>query len=314
MSNAVISACLRTCRRENGRPRPRATGRFRHPLALLTVAVALVLVGCSSSDDGAATTTTTADGAGSTTTVDRAGPTTTDGAGPTTSGAPVDTEPITLGVTYVDTEALSAVGLNFDLGDHAAVYEALVADINESGGINGRSIELVLAGVDPTGAEGAEAACLKLTEDEGADLLTGFFLNDAVLCPLELQGVPVVGGEMTPDRVERAQAPWITWSPDWQRPEDVTRTFAEGGELEGTVAVFAASADKDSVDDVVLPTLDELGIDVVETGILDAPPSDTNAVREGVQLIGERFESSGVDTVVLVGNSAENWPSHMSDN
>ncbi len=68
---------------------------------------------------------------------------TTAGAEEVTGPAPgVTDDTIKIGVTYVDTASLKAVGLNFDLGDYVATYQALVDDINAGGGINGRQLEV----------------------------------------------------------------------------------------------------------------------------------------------------------------------------
>src|SRR3954463_3558163 len=112
--------------------------------------------------------------------------------GPATTVAPTGPSPgvtpstIKNGGTYVDTKALKKLAnLDYNLGDHKAVYTALADDINKHGGINGRKLQLVFAPINPTSPAPAEQACLKLTGDDKVFLITGFFLNDAVLCPLE---------------------------------------------------------------------------------------------------------------------------------
>ena len=207
-----------------------------------------------------------------------------------------------------------ASGLNYDLGEHEAVYNALFDDINANGGINGRQIEPVFAPIDPTNPAPAEEKCVQLTEDEDVFMVIGFFLNDAVLCPVSLHATAVVGGGQNAETAAQAEAPWLTWTPDTDQPEAVTRAFAEGGELEGTVGVYGAERDQVTIDDTVLPVLDELGIDVVETGIMDAPADDPTAVQASVQTIAERFDASGVDTVVIVGASGQDWPTAMAEN
>ena len=78
--------------------------------------------------------------------------------------------------------------------------------------------------------------------------------------------------------------------------------------------MYTDAADQATVDETLLPLLDELGVEPVEVGVMDAPASDTAATQASVQVIGERFESAGADTVVLVGSSAENWPTYMAGN
>ena len=119
---------------------------------------------------------------------------------------------------------------------------------------------------------------------------------------------------MTSDRVAQAEAPWLSWLPDEDQPEAVTRAFAEAGELDGTVAVYAAERDQAVMEDTVLPVLEELGIEAVETGVMDAPADDQAAVASSVQTIAQRFEASGADTILLVGASAQDWPTNMAAN
>ena len=67
------------------------------------------------------------------------------------------------------------------------------------------------------------------------------------------------------------------------------------------------------MDDIVLPELEELGIEPVETGIMDAPANDTAAVQANVNLIAERFKAADADTVLIVGLAGANWPLYMDD-
>ena len=119
---------------------------------------------------------------------------------------------------------------------------------------------------------------------------------------------------MTPERIEQAQAPWVTWTPDTDQPATVLRTLAEQGELDGTVGIWAAERDEAVVEDVVNPVLEELGVEAVETAIAVAPADDPAAQAAETATIAERFDASGVDTLVLVGESAQGWPTNMVDN
>jgi hypothetical protein len=319
------------------------TQRSRSRRAVLACA-GLVTVGmlaaCTSgSDDDAADTTaaaveTTADTApADTEPADTVAETTPDTAAPDET-TPVDTEApdsdvvdqtltgdapgvtddaIKIGITYVDTESLKASGLDYELGPHQAVYEALVADINANGGINGRQVEAVFAPIDPTNPAGAEAACLKLTEDDDVFLVTGFFLNDAVMCPLETHNTAVVGGSITPELAPRALAPWASWLASSSQAGVVTQEFADRGLLDGNVALYMAAADQPDYETDVKPVLDELGIVPVELGINDAPTDDVAASEAAVRVIGERFKAADVDTILLVGIGSTAWMAAMDD-
>ena len=267
------------------------------------VLTAMLLVAACTAGDEDATDDTTSDSAATETTPSATGP---------SPGVTDDT--IKVGVTYVDTASLVASGLNYDLGEHEAVYTALFDAINADGGINGRQIEPVFAPIDPTNPAPAEEKCVQLTEDEDVFMVIGFFLNDAVLCPVSLHATAVVGGAQNAETAAQAEAPWLTWLPDTDQPEAVTQAFAEAGELDGTVAVYGAERDQVTIDDTVLPVLDELGIEVVETGIMDAPADDPAAVQASVQTIAQSFEASGADTIVIVGASGQDWPTAMAEN
>ena len=142
----------------------------------------------------------------------------------------VTEDTIKVGVTYVEVEALQAVGLEFDLGDIEGGYNALVPDqINEDGGINGRQIEPVFAPVDPNSPAPAEEACVRLTEDEDVFIAMGFFLADAVICPVSTHATAVVGGDMSAERLNQAEAPWVSTTPDTDQPEAVLRALDEAG-------------------------------------------------------------------------------------
>ena len=58
--------------------------------------------------------------------------------------------------------------------------------------------------------------------------------------------------------------------------------------------------------------LEELGIEPVETAVAVAPADDPAAGQAETLTIAERFEAAGVDTVLLVGSSAQGWPTIMS--
>ena len=231
-----------------------------------------------------------------------------------TGDAPgVTDDTIKIGITYVDTEALKAVGLDFNLGEHEAVYTALVDDINANGGINGRQVEAVIVPIDPTNPAGAEAACLQLTEDEDVFLMSGYFRGDTVLCPLEVHGTAVVGGSLTPDALPRAQSPWAAWLSGSDQQAAITEEFYDRGALDGTVAVYVAADDLAAYENIVKPKLDELGVVPVEVGVMDAPTDDTAAMQNSVRLIAERFEAAGADTLLMVGLGAPNYMQVMSE-
>jgi hypothetical protein len=128
---------------------------------------------------------------------------------PTGPAPGVTDDSVKIGVTYVDLESLGDV-VDISHGDYEAAYEALFDDINAHGGINGRTLEPVIVPINPVGTAASDAACVELTEDEDVFMVIGFFLDDGVLCPLGTHQTAVIGGAMSPERLRRAQAPWVT--------------------------------------------------------------------------------------------------------
>src|SRR5262245_8146149 len=278
--------------------------RLRSKVALL-VLVALLVAACTAGDDSDRVDTADTTAATDPSTADQ----------PVASGpAPgVTDDAVRIGITYTDAEALQAVGLDYEFGDQEAAYQALADDINADGGIHGRQLELFFAPIDPTSSTPAEEKCVELTEDHDVFMVVGFFLTDAVLCPVVTHETAVIGGEMTPERVEQAAAPWISPAPDSDLPVAALEAYAELGALDGTVAVFGDTLDQAVVNEQVWPALEELGVEPVEVGITDAPPADQAAMEANVRTISERFQAADADTVVLVGGSGQNWPATMDD-
>ena len=225
----------------------------------------------------------------------------------------VTDDAIKVGITYVDLASLGDV-INISHGDYEAAYTALFDDVNASGGIHGRMLEPVFAPINPVGTDSADAACVDLTEDEDVFVVTGFFLDDNVLCPLETHETAVIGGVQTPERIERARAPWFTMESGTDLQSEIIREMADAGEFEGTtLGVYGAQGDQAQMEDIVLPLLDELGVEVAESAILDAPIDDTTAQEAAVGVIGQRFEAAGVDQVLALATSGLGWAAGNED-
>lgn len=266
------------------------TAKRRHLAAVLGGA-ALLAAACTSGDD-----TTTDDEAGG---GDRPAAEASDD----TRAPGVTDDTIRLGITYVDLEAVREF-VDLDQGDYEAAYQALIDDINDGGGIQGRTIEPVFAAVSPIGTAPAEEVCVRLTEDEDVFAVIGFFQDDQVLCYLEGHETAVVGGVATQARQDRAAAPWFTTEGSGDSEAKAVEAMAEAGELDGRVGVFGSILSEAQTNDVVLPMLEELGIEPVDTAILDAPQDDIAAQNQATSVIAERFRSQDVDTILAVGSAA----------
>jgi hypothetical protein len=262
---------------------------MRKYLALATAAM-LLLVGCTSGSDKSASTTTA--GSGSSVADSRA------------PGVTADT--IKVGITYIDFEPIKDL-TKIRHGDYPGSYKALIDDLNAKGGIAGRKIEPVFAPVSPIGTDSADAACVKLTQDEKVFVVMGYFQADTVLCPVEAHATAVLGGTMTAERLARAKAPWFTTDVGGDSDQDAIRALAEKGELDGKLGVAATIQGEASLHKDAEPLLAKLGIEPVDVAVIDAPENDVAAQNSAVQVIAERFRSKGIKKVLLYGQAGLTW-------
>ncbi|MEZ5165036.1 MAG: hypothetical protein R2695_00595 [Acidimicrobiales bacterium] len=276
---------------------------------LLVLVVFAGLVGAACADDGTATTATTAapsTPAGTTpagSTPDTApGPSVEIPSGPS-PGVTDDT--IKIGITYVDLVPVRDF-VDLDHGDYEATYQAIIDDINAKGGINGRKLEAVMAGVSPLGAEDADATCVQFAQDEKVFAVVGFHYADTPLCYLELEKVAVIGGEMNEQRLARATVPWFSTEQSADLDLEALGTFAEQGLLDAPFAVYGTVNEPDLFDDT-LAELDDLGYTPVADAILDADANDLNEQISKVQLIVENFKTAGAETVIVTGSGPVSW-------
>jgi ABC-type branched-subunit amino acid transport system substrate-binding protein len=218
----------------------------------------------------------------------------------------VSDDTIKVGVTYVDLEAIRDV-TKANHGDYEAAYNVMFDHINAAGGIHGRMLEPVYSPVNPLGTAGSDAACTKLTQDDEVFVTVGFFLEDAVLCYVDVNQTPVIGGTMTDERLSRATVPWFTTEPGADLEAAAVRLLAEAGELDGTVAVYGQALEQTFIDEQILPVLEELGVNVVTVAYNDAPFDDANAQATTAATIAARLEADGADQVLVVGGAPTSW-------
>ncbi|MGP0031069.1 MAG: ABC transporter substrate-binding protein [Acidimicrobiales bacterium] len=235
-------------------------------------------------------------------------------AGAAQSGQGVTPTSIKVGITYPDVAAIRNL-INVNPGNYPVAYTTLIKQINAHGGINGRKIIPVFAPVDPLGTTGAATACTQLTEDDNVFMVLGFFQAADVACYLTAHDTPIIGASLTAAQAAQAKAPWFNniISDSDLIPREMAIFKQEGGFAGKKVGVVGTSADQDEMN-LVIPALHKLKVNVVQTAINSVPDSDTAAFNQEFSVIAEKFESSGVNTVVAVGNAGDDWPEALQDN
>ncbi|HLN16768.1 MAG TPA: ABC transporter substrate-binding protein [Acidimicrobiales bacterium] len=216
---------------------------------------------------------------------------------------------ISVGVPYVDVAAVKAVGVNLNWGSIPDAFNAIIANMNAHGGINGRKIVPYIVAVNPTGTAPAATACTQLTQDDHV------FVAIAPLMPTcYLQnGVPVIASILaTSGSSGLAQNFTLTPPASAYDPLQLS-IFAKQGVFKGKkVALFAGTTSDQPEVQIVQTTLTKLHVPVVTTAVDSAPQGDLVASNTQVTAIAQRFKSDGITEVVAVGNGSAIWPQGLS--
>ncbi|CUU54873.1 substrate-binding protein [Parafrankia irregularis] len=231
---------------------------------------------------------------------------------PASATAPgVTSDSIKIGFVYPDLEKVKQY-VDVDHGDYQAVFQALVDKVNKDGGIAGRRIVPVFGAVDVLSPAGASETCVRLTEDEKVFAALGSLNAEDVNCYVQTHKTLVVGGDLTAERYARAQAPWVSDLRGGDELGEGLQLYIDKGVLRGRkLAVVAYRDDQAVLDKVVLSTLRSKNIPVTETGVLDADTTDPAAVSSQLNVFIQKFQSAGVDTVLLVGGSQAQFPTEL---
>lgn len=222
-------------------------------------------------------------------------------------GPGVTEDTITVGYAYLDFDSLVEQGFAPNgWGDQEAAMQSVVDGINASGGINGRTLEVIYEGYSPLGTEDAEAVCLRLTEDNEVFAVLGGFLGPAEpanTCIVGRQGTILVGGVQSEERLGEATAPWITDRPLRTRQAATLLDLLQAeGKLDSANVAVVTNIDAEDTRDAVLATLGDYGVEPVEDLLSDAAIGDVVAEDQTWATLAERIRGSGADTVLVSGN------------
>jgi ABC-type branched-subunit amino acid transport system substrate-binding protein len=280
------------------------------------LAGALVLAACSGGGTSGSSASTTAGGASDTTattatagadsgvTLDADGrlvPAPCDGSSNTASeddGVSEDTVNVAaLGIDFATLAQIGFAATELSLTD---VTNTFIEAANADGGVCGRTIDLQQVEYDVLAGD-AGAACVQVTEDR-ANLLVSSSSFDQPTCITDA-GVPLVAtSDVTAADLDTSGGLLLARTPAVEAQYRATVEYAEAhGLLDGKVGVFYGNLFPNlsaAVENVVLPALDDLGVDHVDYRSDTAGPSDPegNAILTSA---ATDFVAQGVDTVLL---------------
>jgi hypothetical protein len=239
------------------------------------------------------------------------------GAGPA-SGAPtapaqaVTATSIRVGIPYVDLAAVRQFGITLDQGSFPDAYNAIIANLNAHGGINGRHIVPYLVAVNPVGTGPAVTACTQLAEDDDVFVAIAPQQSD---CFLQQHHVPTISGTFE-DAGPTNGTPNFTLLPPAAAYDPLQLAVLDhrGVFKNKKVGLFAGVESDGSEMKVVQASLRSLGVHVVQSAVDGAPQSDEVATNQQAGLIAQRFQDAGVNEVIAVGTGATVWPESLQAN
>ncbi|MEM7285535.1 MAG: ABC transporter substrate-binding protein [Actinomycetota bacterium] len=226
----------------------------------------------------------------------------------TASDRGVTAEAITIGHTAIDFVTLNETfGLDLAFQSFIPSLDAAVAFYNERGGVLGRQIEVVHEEYLPVGGATAEAACLALTEDNEIFAVIGGFQGPGAEaineCIVNLHDTILVGGAPTAEQIAATGSRWISQEMSLDRRNAAfVNLLANSGTLAelGPLMVIGANPSEQFVVDEMTEALRAAGADVVLSTVTTTS-GDAQATRAEVDVMIERAETDGAETIVLLG-------------
>jgi hypothetical protein len=238
------------------------------------------------------------------------------GAGPSAgaSGTPnrgVTATTIRIGIPYIDLSAVRQFGITLDQGDYQDAYNAVIADLNAHGGVDGRKLVPYLLAVSPVGTAPAATACTQLGRDDKVFVAIAPFEPSCFL----QQGVPTISGSYQ-EGPASGVAPNFTLTPPQVAFDPVQlKLFAHEGVFKGRkVGIFAGQTTDAPELHVVESALHSQHVSVVATAVDSGASGDQAAINQAANIIAQHFQASGVDEVVAVGEGSLVWPDALQAN
>jgi hypothetical protein len=280
--------------------RPGRGHRGRAIVVAAALSVGLAAAGCTANSTGTAKST---DSTASTT----PGATTTQVPG---TGPGVTATTIKLGVALINYDCLKQF-LDEARPKQQAAYQAFIDDINDHGGISGRTIEPVYKTVCPIGPTEGLAACTAFADDADVFAVIGSFgqiTGDVPLCVTKQHKRPLLTYGLTQDMIDKAP-PGLLLTPDIlpdRRVKVIVSLLKSQHTFEGkTVAVLADSNATARVDQIIEPALEAMSVKQGSTGILPIGDADTTQAQATLDSFIEKWKTQHVDALVLAGPAVQ---------
>lgn len=232
----------------------------------------------------------------------------------TASFTGVTADTISLGYTQIDFDAIRKdFGVDLNFQNATPVVEALVDELNDRGGINGRMVEVRVGTYVPVGPASAEELCVRFTEDDPVFAVLGGFgglVSDVNSCIAARHETALIGGSWTEDQHAEATAPWLRVDmATARRSVGFARALTEEGHLDDVrrIAIVNSVAANEPFLGDVEDALAAGGAEVVVSGTVSPAGGDAEA-----RLLLERARAGGATAVFFSGLNPALYPA-MAD-
>ena len=211
----------------------------------------------------------------------------------------VTAEAIKIGIVIID---LSVIGRSN--GDVEAKWQAVIDEVNASGGILGRQLEPVYVFYSPLGDVETEAACVQLTQDEQVFAAMGPLLTN-LTCFTDVNDTIFISTfDVSQEEYDRSKAVAVGPGSLPARGAAISvEALVGAGAFDGPVAVHVA-VDTGSERDHYVDALVAAGIEVVSETAATDTGGDVAAAEAEMQAFAQRWQADGAEIIFGVGSGA----------
>ena len=194
-----------------------------------------------------------------------------------------------------------------EFGEQEKAIRLFVAQINHTGGIDGRHINPIISFFDPTNESMMRALCKNWTEGSPAAFAVldgvGTYTGDNELCVAQEGHTPFIGQWTTVTKWLQLGSPYLWWTgPDQAAILQATVDFGLSSQLlsnSSQVAVIAGdrASDQVALKDYLLPDLQAAGVTPTVITIA-ADPSETATIDTQAPLVIQQLREKGITSVI----------------
>lgn len=222
----------------------------------------------------------------------------------TASDRGVTPDTVKIGVPILDLGSLAQYGVETEtsgLEEQKTAFNAIIADYNKKGGIQGRQIEVVFTPYNPLEPDDMRAACQKMIEDDKVfAIVAQVFYGDPVLCVTERFKTPLILDDGTSDEFYRRSGGYLfsTQQGKARAIRNQIWMLHEMGILKGkTIGALVSeiNGDADAPDEALESTLNLYGYELTH----EARATSIETLASEIQVHVQQMKAKGVDFVIL---------------